>query len=89
MTSLMITDIRKSCLDQDFDLITGVLTSNNGNGPGRAHAVEKRSLLVLESATADRDIPSMGIACGEQYIRMRAEPEHGLSVGEEITLDSI
>jgi len=89
MTSLMITDIRKSRCDQDFDLITGVITSNNGSNAERSLAMGNRSLLVLESATANRDLPSIGVACGDQYIRMRANPGHGLSVGKEIKLDSI
>jgi len=89
MTSLMITDIRKSRCDQDYDLITGVITSNNGSNAKRSLSVGDRSLLVLESATANRDLPSIGVSCGDQYIRMRANPEHGLSVGEEIMLDRI
>jgi hypothetical protein len=89
MTSLMITDIRKSRCDEDYDLITGVIASSNGNNAKKSLPIGNKSLLVLESATANRDIPSIGVSCGDQYIRMRANPEHGLSVGEEITIDSI
>jgi len=29
------------------------------------------------------------VHCGDQYIRMRANPDHGLAVGERIRLESI
>jgi hypothetical protein len=39
---------------------------------------------VLESATAKEELPSIGVHRGDQFIRMRARPDHGLTVGEEI-----
>ena len=51
--------------------------------------MDEKSLLVLESATAEEEIPAIGVCCGDQYIRIRAKPDHGLMVGEKIRLDSI
>jgi hypothetical protein len=50
---------------------------------------DENILLALESATAQKDIPAIGVHCGDQYIRMRANPGHGLAVGERIRLESI
>jgi len=41
---------------------------------------------VLESATAERENPAIGVHLGDQYIRIRARPGHGLKVGELIQL---
>ncbi|MCX6677124.1 MAG: hypothetical protein NTU95_04165 [Methanothrix sp.] len=84
MTSLMITDIRKSCFDKGFDLVTAIFLSRDGYDSSRLRSLDERSLLVLESATAQEEIPAIGVRCGDQYIRLRAKPDHGLIVGEEI-----
>lgn len=44
-------------------------------------------LLALESSTADKDLPAIGVRKGDQFIHMRAKSDHGLMVGEEIQLD--
>jgi hypothetical protein len=84
MTSLMITDIRKSCCDKGFDLVTAIFLSRVGYDPGKLKHLEEKSLLVLESATAQEEIPAIGVRCGDRYIRIRAKPGHRLMVGEEI-----
>lgn len=89
MTSLMITDIRKSCCDRGFDLVTAILLSRDGYDASRLKSLDGRSLLVLESATAEEEMAAIGVRCGDQYIRMRAKPDHGLMVGEEIRFDGI
>ena len=52
--------------------------------PSGLRSLDEKSLLVLESATAEEEIPAIGVRCGDQYIRIRAKPDHGLMVGEEI-----
>ena len=84
MTSLMITDIRKSCCDKGFDLVTAIFLSRAGYDASGLKYLDEKSLLVLESATAQEEIPAIGVRCGDQYIRIRAKPVHGLMVGEEI-----
>lgn len=91
MAWLMITDIRKSCCDSGFDLITAILLSRVGDDASRLMSHEEDScagLLLLESATAEEDIPAISVLRGDQYIRMRARPDHGLKVGEEIRFES-
>lgn len=84
MTSLMITDIRKSCCDKGFDLVTAIFLSSAGYDAIGLKYLDEKSLLVLESATAQKEIPAIGVRSGDQYIRIRAKPDHGLMVGEEI-----
>ena len=89
MTSLMITDIRKSCCDTGFDLVTAIFFSRDSDDTIGLRSLDESSLLVLESATAQEEIPAIGVRCGDQYIRLRAKPDHGLMVGEEIRLDGM
>jgi hypothetical protein len=89
MASLMITDIRKSCCDRGFDLITAIFLCKEDYDVSGLKTLAKKSLLVLESATAEEEIPAIGVCCGDQYIRMRAKPDQGLIVGEKIRLDGI
>jgi len=84
MTQLIITDIRKSCCDTRFDLITAIFLSRDGSETRGQMYLDERSILVLESATAQGEIPAIGVRCGDQYIRLRAKPDHGLMVGDEI-----
>ena len=84
MTSLLITDIRKSCCDRGFDLVTAIFLSRIGYDASGLKYLDEKSLLVLESATAEEEIPAIGVRRGDQYLRIRAEPDHGLMVGEEI-----
>ena len=44
-------------------------------------------LLVLESTTADKELPAIGVRKGDQFIHMWAKLGHGLKVGEEMRLD--
>ena len=89
MASLMITDIRKSCCDRGFDLVTAIFLCKEDYDAIGSKTLDKKSLLVLESSTADEEIPAIGVCCGDQYIRMRAKQDHGMIVGEKIRLDSI
>lgn len=89
MTSMTIADIRKSCYDRGYDLITAVFLKSGGQYPGRFISLADKGLLVLESATAERENPAIGVHLGDQYIRIRARPGHGLKVGELIQLDGI
>lgn len=84
MTSLMITDIRESSCVRGFDLVTAILLSKDDYDTNSLTSQNNKSLLVLESATAEEEIPAIGVRGGDQYIRMLAKPDHGLIVGEEI-----
>jgi hypothetical protein len=87
MTSLVITDIRKSCCNSGFDLITAIFLSGDGNDASRMTSCAGKSgfiLLVLESATDKEELPAIGVRRDDQFIRMQANPNHGLMVGEEI-----
>jgi len=84
MTQLIITDIRKSSCDTRFDLITAIFLSRDGHEARGRRYLDERSVLVLESATAQEEIPAIGVRSGDQYIRLRAKPDHGLMVGDEI-----
>ena len=90
MTDLIITDIRRSGFNNDFDLITAIILGEENYKDLRPFSVQRKSregLLVLESATADKELPEIGIRKGDQFIHMWARPGHGLNVGEEIRLD--
>ena len=89
MTLLMITDIRKSINDCGSDIVTAVFMNGEVRGGDKIRFPDENILLALESATAQKDIPAIGVHCGDQYIRMRANPGHGLAVGERIRLESI
>jgi hypothetical protein len=84
MTQLIITDIRKSCCDTRSDLITAIFLSRDGHELKAQRYLDERSVLVLESATAQEEMPAIGVHSGDQYIRLRARPDHGLMVGDEI-----
>ena len=89
MTLLMITDIRKSIYDSGSDIVTAVFMNGEDRGGDKIRSPNENTLLALESATAQKDIPAIGVHCGDQYIRLRANPGHGLAVGERISLESI
>ena len=86
MTLLMITDIRKSSYDSGSDIVTAIFLNGGVHDEGRIRSLDKKIFLALESATAPKDIPAIGVHCCEQYIRLRANPGHGLVVGEWISL---
>jgi hypothetical protein len=90
MTALIVTDVRKSGCNSDMDLITFVLLSGEHSDAHYASRVamkDSQDLLALESATADVELPALGIHKGDQFIRMWASPDHGIRVGEEIFLE--
>ncbi len=89
MTLLMITDIRKSINDCGSDIVTAVFMNEDVHGGDKIRSQDENALLALESATAQKDIPAIGVHCGDQYIRMRANPGHGLAIGERLILVSI
>ncbi len=84
MTSLMITDIRKSGCDGVFDLITAIFLSSDGHDVNALRTFDERILLALESSIAQEEMPAIGVRCGDQYIRLRAKPDHGLNIGEKL-----
>lgn len=87
MKRLMITDIRKSCCDRGFDLVTAIFLREDPQDLRVPMILDEKSILVLESATAQEEIPAIGVHYGDQYIRIRAKPDHGLTVGDEIQFD--
>ena len=89
MTSLKITDIRRSSSNSRFDLVTAIFLSGDGFDASRITSFIERSgfsLLFLESATAEEELPAIGVRRGDHFLRMRADADHGLKVGEEIRL---
>ncbi|MGV8127972.1 MAG: hypothetical protein ACP5PV_12305 [Methanothrix sp.] len=89
MSSLKVTDIRKSSCDRVFDVITAIFLNRYDHDCGVQRSLDGSGLLVLESSTAQKEIPRIGVHSGDQYIRMRAKSDHGLSVGEKIWLDGL
>lgn len=89
MTSIMITDIRKSGCDSGFDLVTAIFPNKEVCDTGLMKPLDSRCILILESATSRLENPEIGVHPGDQYIRMRAKKGHGLRVGEEVQLDGI
>ena len=90
MTELIITDIRRSAYNGDFDLITAMFLSTEDPASSRLLSMAKEScnrILVLESATAERDFPPLGLRKGDQFVRLWARSGHGLKVGEEMRLN--
>lgn len=87
MTLLVITDIRKSTSEKDFDVITAKLLSAEVYDAVVLASMAKKScngLLILESSTAEDDLPSIGVHKGDQFLRIWAPSGHGLCAGEEI-----
>ena len=90
MTDLIITAIRKSGFNNDFDLVTAIILGKENIRDDQPDSMSKKSregLLVLESATADKELPSIGVRKGDQFIHMWAKPGHRLEVGKEIRFD--
>jgi len=92
MTGLVITDIRRSSTFSSFDLLTAVILDANGHDNQHILSLAKKNckgLLILESAIADKEFPNIGVRrgdqfLGDQFLRMWANPDHGLQVGEEL-----
>jgi hypothetical protein len=90
VTALIITDVRESGCNSDMDLITCVILSAENCDAHHISSTAKKNcknLLVLESATANVELPAIGVHKGDQFIRMWANPDHGLKVGEEIQFE--
>lgn len=87
MTDLIITDIRKSNADNEFDLITAIILCRVDYDP-RLSLAEKKcdGLFVLESGIAVREMSSIGVRKGDRFIRLWAKSNHGLVAGKEIRL---
>jgi hypothetical protein len=89
VTALIITDIKKSSCDDRFDLITAVVSNfESFRECSLLDETKKRfsDMLVLESATATEEISSINVHKGDLFMRLWARSNHGLTVGEEITL---
>ena len=87
MTGLVITDIRRSGTFSSFDLLTAVILDANGHDNQHILSLAKKNckgLLILESAIADKEFPNIGVRRGDQFLRMWANLDHGLQVGEEL-----
>ncbi len=89
MTPLMITDIRKSCCDRDFDLVTAVFLDNDNHNLDGLRSIDEKCIVILESATAQKESTQIGVRRGDRYIRMKLKINHGLCVGEAITFDAM
>jgi len=90
VNTLIVTDIRKSGCDDRFDLITAVVSNVESFGESSLlDAAKKRrcNMLVIESVTATEEIPARNVHKGDLIMRLWARSNHGLAVGEEITLD--
>jgi hypothetical protein len=86
---LIITDIRKSNALNGFDLLTAIVLNFEGQDESRILSMAKKycnSLLILESATAEKDHPEIGVRCGDQFLRMWIKTHHNFKVGDEICL---
>jgi hypothetical protein len=86
MIRLMITDIRKSCCDRGFDLVTAIILNKDAQNARVPLLLDEKSILMLESATAQEEIPEIGVHSGDQYIRIRAKPDQGMAAGDQVQL---
>jgi len=87
MTRLVVTDIRKSNTLDEFDLLTAVILDDeepDKNCSVFLKGINRKILLILESAIAEQAIPDIGVQKGDQFLRIRANSDHGLVVGEEL-----
>jgi len=90
MARLIITDIRKSSTIGDFDLLTAVILDAQEPSEQCILMLAKKSckgLLILESSIADKEFPDIGVRRGDQFLRMWSNPDHGLTVGEELRFE--
>lgn len=91
MTTLIITDIKCSKWDIGQDIITAVVVNAESEDLSCMLAQAKelcQARIVLESATVAEDLPQFGVKKGDQYVRMQSSFDHGLKVGDELTIDS-
>jgi hypothetical protein len=52
-----------------------------------AAKINCKGVLILESSTAEKDLPDIGVKSGDQFLRIWAKPDHGLAVGGELRFD--
>jgi hypothetical protein len=45
--------------------------------------------MILESSTAERAFPEIGVHKGEFYINILSSKDHGLKTGDELIVDEI
>lgn len=87
MTAMIITDIKESGYDHRINLITATVLSDRLIDIDRIPLVAKRvldGLLILERATAEEELPAIGVHRGEQFLRIWVKSDHGLNVGDRI-----
>jgi hypothetical protein len=86
MPDLVITDIRKSHFDSEFDLITAVILNAKDHDHRLLSPVKKSCsrFLVFEGITSEEELTVIGVRKGDQFIRVLAELNHGLNVGDGI-----
>lgn len=89
MTVLTITDIRKSFCDRGFDLVTAVFLGSEDHDFNELKSLDEKRIVILESSTAQKENPEIGVRCGDQYVRMKIKMKHGLCVGEAITFNDM
>lgn len=89
MTQLMITDIRKSYCDRGFDLVTAIFLGNQNHNLDGLRSIDEKCIVILESATAQKESPQIGVRSGDQYIRMKLKINHGFCVGDAITFNGM
>jgi len=51
--------------------------------------IDEKCIVILESATAQKESPQIGVRRGDQYVRIKLKINHGLCVGEAITFDGM
>lgn len=90
MTVLVITDIRKSSSLSDFDLLTAIILDSENHDEQCILTLAKKSckgLLILERSIAEQAIPDIGVRRGNHVLRIRANLDHGLKVGDELRFE--
>jgi len=84
---LIIKDIKESGYDPGINLITAMILSDKTHDIDLIPLETKRALddvLILERATANEELPAIGIHRGEQFLRIWAKSDHNLNVGDTI-----
>jgi hypothetical protein len=87
---LVITDIKESHCYCGQDLVTGIIRGTENQDSHLHLSYTKKScdgFLVLEIATAEVELATIGMGIGEQFARILAPSGYGLKVGEEICFE--
>jgi len=85
MAYLIITDIKSSRYYNGQSIITAVIKYEVGEDLSSLLMLAKefcRGWMILESATASEDIPSIGVQKGDFYFKVRSRSSKGLLVGD-------